>query len=123
MTADIDLDYLSSTCAVAWQFGPPSGHARCRLTEDIPMPHSGGRITLIPRCHCTCHTTTGPEGDTAVETETTPPAIPVNDCAECAKYAEAAQSATARGDHSAAIDNRVRIATHDTGHNGTPGTP
>jgi len=25
-----------------------------------------------------------------------------------------------RGDHSAAIDNRVRIATHDTGHAGAP---
>ncbi|MBP5939880.1 hypothetical protein F3K43_30850 [Streptomyces sp. LBUM 1476] len=54
MTADIDPDHLSSSCAVARQFGPPSGHADCRLTKDIPLPHGGG-IVLIPRCPCRIH--------------------------------------------------------------------
>jgi len=55
-----------------------------------------------------------------VKTETPSPTDPIHACAECTRYAKAAREATARGDHSAAIDNRVRIATHDTGHAGAP---
>lgn len=53
---------------------------------------------------------------------TTPTRAPstVDTCDQCHEYARLARDATARGDHAAAIDNRVRIATHDTGHAGTP---
>ncbi|MBZ3909438.1 hypothetical protein [Streptomyces acidiscabies] len=54
---------------------------------------------------------------------TTPPPPTVDTCTECAAFARMAQEAAARGDHSAAIDCRVRIRTHDTGHNGTPRSP
>jgi hypothetical protein len=52
---------------------------------------------------------------------TTPTTTPTADtCDECHGYARLAREATTRGDHSAAVDHRVRIATHDSGHQGTP---
>ncbi|QNP73422.1 hypothetical protein IAG44_30900 [Streptomyces roseirectus] len=55
-----------------------------------------------------------------MDTRSAPLSVRVNDCDECTEYAEAAREASARGDHSAAVDNRVRIATHETGHAGAP---
>lgn len=45
---------LSAECAVAATPGYEDLHARCRRTEDIPLPHSHG-IVLVPRCACSCH--------------------------------------------------------------------
>ncbi|MEV7287824.1 hypothetical protein AB0O01_25175 [Streptomyces sp. NPDC093252] len=54
-----DEDRMSSECAVAQRPEYADGHDRCRLLEDIPMPHSGGKVTLVPRCTCPCHDRTG----------------------------------------------------------------
>ncbi|MHC5904392.1 hypothetical protein ACVNF4_10875 [Streptomyces sp. S6] len=131
MTSKDDLEYLSSACAVAIQFGPESGHGDCRLTEDIPMPHSKGRLVLIPRCRCTCHTARVPEGEHQVSIQPLsaepvdpqalqPVSNPNPDCARCGELAEERAQAARDGDLSRVTDCNVMIRTHGTGHSGTP---
>jgi hypothetical protein len=49
-----DTERMSAECAVALRPEYRDMHARCRQTEDIPLPHSTG-ILLLARCHCVCH--------------------------------------------------------------------
>ncbi|MDX2542414.1 hypothetical protein ACOT81_19585 [Streptomyces sp. WI04-05B] len=49
-----DTDRMSAECVVALRPEYKAMHAKCRQTEDIPLPHSSG-ILLQARCHCTCH--------------------------------------------------------------------
>lgn len=107
MTADVDPDFLSSACVVARRFG------RRPATPAAAPPRTYRCRT--PAGRSPCHTATGPVGGTSVDLQTTPPDALLNDYDE---YARLAREATARGDHTTAVDNRVR--THDTGHAGTP---
>lgn len=50
-----DTSAMSAECAVALRPEYKGMHARCRQTEDIPLPHSTG-ILLQARCRCACHT-------------------------------------------------------------------
>lgn len=45
---------MSAECTVALRPDCKGMHAKCRQTEDIPLPHSTG-ILLLARCRCACH--------------------------------------------------------------------
>ena len=49
-----DTDRMSAECTVALRPEYRGMHAKCRQTEDIPMPHGTG-ILLQARCWCRCH--------------------------------------------------------------------
>ncbi|MFI2431351.1 hypothetical protein [Streptomyces sp. NPDC018693] len=51
----VDASRLSAECTVAREDGFEDLHARCRRTEDVPLPHGRG-LVLVPRCPCPCHT-------------------------------------------------------------------
>jgi len=129
---DVDLNDMSMACAFATQVGLESKHAACRLTEDIPLPHSGGQIVLIPRCICACHATRVPEGDPQVKSIQPLPVEPTDsqalqlvsnpnpDCARCGELVKERAQAARDGDRSRVTDCNVMILTHDTGHAGAP---
>jgi hypothetical protein len=52
-----------------------------------------------------------------------PPVVPVPGCERCAELDGLRAQARRAGDGSLTSDYAVMIRTHDTGHNGTPGTP
>lgn len=59
MTTDTDTA-LSAECTLAKQPDYRDMHDWCRRTDNIPLPHSGGKILLVERCRCSCHRQTKP---------------------------------------------------------------
>lgn len=49
-----DTSQMSAECTVGNRPEYTDMHARCRQTNDIPLPHSTG-ILLQARCWCRCH--------------------------------------------------------------------
>ncbi|MFR9798691.1 hypothetical protein ACL02U_22765 [Streptomyces sp. MS06] len=52
--ANAESAFMSPECGVAVRPGYEDLHARCRQTEDVPLPYAVG-LLLVHRCTCLCH--------------------------------------------------------------------